>query len=228
MTSRYPPVGVKVFGPLACFSRPELKVERMTYDVMTPSAAVGVLEAIFWRPEMRWRVEEIWVMKPIHHTSIVRNECRALPNTSRVMKTWTETNGAYNVEDSNHRDPRHMRMLKDVSYVIWAQVDVQPDVDADPAKFREQFMRRVQRGNCFHRPYLGLREFAAFFEPHTRGEQPIDYSADLGWMLHSMAWTGPNQGVPRFFPAKLTRGVLHVPSAATITQGGNHATPAAG
>ncbi len=214
------PVGVKVWGALACFSRPELKVERVSYPIITPSAARGLLEAIVWKPEFQWRIEAIWLLNPIEYVSMVRLECKAFPNTARLMTGWPSINGSYNVDDSEHRDPRHMLALCNVAYIIWANVEVRQGVNVHPAKYRDQFRRRVASGACFHRPYLGLRECAAFFAPPAAHDEPQDYTADLGWMLHSLdfAQDGSNRGTPRFFPAQIEHGVLRVPPQAVLSE----------
>ena len=147
------PLEVKVWGDLACFTRPEMKVERVTYPVMTPSAARGVLEAIFWKPEFHWQIEEIWVLKPIRYFSILRNEINSR-QTVQVARRWQQKGGGFHaVED---RAQRHTLALRDVSYIIKAQAMVKDGVGEDPAKFRDQFRRRVRAGRCFCDPLPGL------------------------------------------------------------------------
>lgn len=206
----YYPVEVKVWGELACFTRPEMKVERVSYEVMTPSAARGVLEAIFWKPEFKWEVREIRVLLPIRHFSILRNEVnsRATYNTARQ---WAQKGGGYFADED--RAQRHTLALRDVAYVIAADVAVLPEVNEDPAKFREQFRRRVERGQCYIAPYLGCREFAAHFAKPNDNEQPIGVDADLGRMLFDIdyAQDGNGRGQPRFFWARLEQGIVRVP-----------------
>src|SRR5690349_3982684 len=132
----YPPVAVRVWGDFACFTRPEMKVERVSYPVPTPSAARGVLEAIYWKPECTWHIEEIWVLKPVRYFSILRNEV----NTRASMRTalaWQKNGGGYDA--SADRAQRHTLALRDVAYVIRAQPIVKPGIDANVAKFRDQF-----------------------------------------------------------------------------------------
>ena len=206
------PLEVRVWGEFACFTRPEMKVERVTYPVMTPSAARGVLESIFWKPQFTWRVEEIWVLKEIEYFSLTRNEVKSRAS-DRAARAWSRTGGGFYAEDD--RTQRHTLALRDVDYLIRAQVEVKEGVGDDPAKYRDQFRRRVRDGRCFATPYLGCREFAASFaEPD--GAAPFDRSDDLGRMLLDLDYAsdGSGRGTPRFFGARLERGVLKVPSAA--------------
>jgi len=207
-----PPLAVRVWGDFACFTRPEMKVERVSYPVMTPSAARGVLEAIFWKPEFTWRVEEVWVLKPIQYFSVLRNEVNSRAS-EKAAAAWPKNGGGYDA--SADRAQRHTLALRDVDYVVRAQVELKPGVADDPAKFRDQFRRRVRDGRCFATPYLGCREFAASFGPAVGGERPIDHSEDLGLMLLDLDYAedGSGRGAPRFFNARLERGVLRVPWA---------------
>ena len=177
MDNSYPPVAVRVWGDFACFTRPEMKVERVSYPVMTPSAARGMLEAIFWKPEFSWRIQEIWVLRPIRYFSILRNEVnsRASP---RAAAAWQTAGGGYDA--AADRAQRHTLGLRDVAYVIHAQVEVKVGVDQDAAKFRDQFRRRVRAGRCYATPYLGCREFAAAFAEADPAEHPLDLTEDLG------------------------------------------------
>ncbi|RJQ46960.1 MAG: type I-C CRISPR-associated protein Cas5 [Gaiellales bacterium] len=204
------PLEVKVWGELACFTRPEMKAERVSYPVMTPSAARGVLEAVFWKPEFAWRVREIQVLNPLRHFSILRNEVNTkmsfLAAKSRLAK-----GGSYYAEED--RAQRHTLALRDVAYIIKADVNLRPDVAEDPAKYRDQFRRRVTKGRCYHTPYLGCREFCAFFGEPAHDEKPIDISDDLGLMLFDLVFSedGSGRGIPRFFHARLENGILKVP-----------------
>jgi CRISPR-associated protein Cas5d len=211
--SQGPPLTVRIWGDLACFTRPEMKVERVSYPVMTPSAARGVLEAIFWKPEFTWRVEEIWVLSDITYFSILRNEVNSR-QSERTAAGWSRAGGGYDA--SADRAQRHTLALRKVDYVIRAQVELRPGVTDDVAKYRDQFRRRVAEGRCFAMPYLGCREFSAAFAPPTGQEQPIDRDEDLGPMLLDIDYTtnGSGHGRPRFFDARLERGVLRVPTLA--------------
>lgn len=207
------PVEVRVSGPLACFTRPEMKVERVTYPVMTPSAARGLLEAIFWKPQFQWRIEEIRVLAPIRYVSIRRNEISERQTGERALG-WARGGGRGGAFATDQRVQRHTLALRDVDYLIRAQVEVAPGVGDAPAKFRDQFRRRVARGQCFARPYLGCREFAADFREPSGDERPIRDSEILGRMIHSIDHAIDGSGgpsVPRFFDAALEVGVLRVP-----------------
>lgn len=208
----YPPIELKVWGEFACFTRPEFKVERVSYDVMTPSAARGVLEAIFWKPQFSWRIREIRVLRPVRFFSIRRNEVNSRA-TFRTVQHWAKNDGHYYADED--RAQRHTRCLRDVAYVIAADVALKPGVQEDPAKYRDQFRRRAARGQCHTMPYLGCREFTASFELPDGTERPIDETVDLGRMLFDLDYAadGSGRGTPRFFPARLDRGVLRVPPA---------------
>ena len=223
-----PPLEVKVWGDFACFTRPEFGVERVSYEVMTPSAARGVLEAIFWKPEFSWLVREVEVLNPIRHFSILRNEMNSV-QSERLARSWEKNGGGYYADDD--RAQRHTLCLRDVAYIIRADIAVKPHANEHPAKYRDQFRRRVKRGQCFNQPYLGTREFSAFFGPPDGTETAIDLDDDLGLMLFdvefvreakgkvSYAGHGPEgreivrgDANPVFFPARLEGGVLRVPS----------------
>jgi CRISPR-associated protein Cas5d len=210
-TIYYPPLEVLVEGEFACFTRPEMKVERVTYPVPTPSAARGILEAIFWKPEITWRVEEIWVLKPIRYFSILRNEVNSRISEV-VARRWQREGGGYDA--AADRAQRHTLALRDVAYLIRAHVHVKPEVGEDVAKYRDQFRRRVRDGRCFATPYLGCREFSASFREPDGTERPIDLTDDLGMMLYDLEYApdGSGRGRPRFFHARLERGVLYVPA----------------
>ena len=205
------PLLVKVWGAWGCFTRPEMKVERVTYPVMTPSAARGVLEAIFWRPEFRWVVEEIRVLEEIRYFSILRNEVNSRAS-ERSAAGWMRTgHGSYDATDD--RAQRHTLALRDVGYVIQARMVLRPDVQDHPAKYRDQFRRRARRGQCYTMPYLGCREFTASFAEPNGTETPIARTEDLGLMLLDIEYVPGRSGTgtPRFFEARLESGVLRVP-----------------
>ena len=219
MRREYPPLTVKVEGDFACFTRPEMKVERVSYPVMTPTAARGVLEAIFWKPEFTWRVEEIQVLKPIRYASFVRNEINERQKT-QTAREWQRTGGGFSAAE--HRAQRHTLALRDVAYVIKAQVMVK-DSGENPAKYRDQFRRRVNSGRCFATPYLGCREFWAKFSSLDGTETPINITEDLGNMLLDMEYksNGSGQATPRFFDAQLKRGIMQIPVTPGPTLGKN-------
>lgn len=206
-------LSVKLWGDLACFTRPEMKVERVTYPVMTPSAARGALEAIFWKPQFIWNVEEIRVLKPIRYFSLLRNEVNSRAS-ERAAASWQRLGGGFDA--TADRAQRHTLALRDVAYVIRAQVALKPGVADDPAKYRDQFRRRVASGRCFSTPFLGCREFAAAFADEDSGDIPLPLTEDLGPMLLDLVYApdGSGRGTPRFFGARLEHGVLRVPRPA--------------
>lgn len=211
--NREPSLEVKVWGEWACFTRPENKVERVSYLVMTPSAARGILEAIFWKPEFFWQVREICVLKPIRYFSILRNEMNNR-QSHRSAHGWIKNGGGYFADED--RAQRHTLALRDVAYLIKADVALKPHAIDHPEKYRDQFRRRVKKGQCYHHPYLGCREFAAEFAEPDSSEHPVDLTSDLGLMLFDLRYTqnGDGKGIkaePLFFEARLERGILHVP-----------------
>ena len=208
---KHPPLMVKVWGGIACFTRPEMKVERVSYDVITPSASRGILEAIFWKPEFSWQVREIWVLNPIRHFSFLRNEV----NSKAVILTarkWAKDGGGYFAEDD--RAQRNTLALREVSYLIKADIVLKPHASDNVAKYRDQFRRRVQRGQCHHVPYLGCREFSAYFAHPDGNERALDLTDDLGQILFDVDYFSDEsgRGMPRFFHARLESGILQIPA----------------
>lgn len=208
------------WGEWACFTRPEMKVERVSYDVMTPSAARGVVEAIYWKPEIRWHIDRITVLKPIRFTSVRRNEVKDKigSGAAKVMKDGVG-NLAFYVDESDNRQQRATLMLRDVGYVIEAHIEILSGPD-NIAKHLDQFNRRARKGSCFTRPYFGCREFAVNFEL-LEGESPVpavDASLagerDLGWMLHDIDFTNPKDKQAKFFHAVMRDGVIDVSACA--------------
>ena len=203
----YNPLCVKVWGDRACFTNPAFKVERVSYELPTPSAAKGILSSIFWKPEFEWRVRKICVLKPIKYFAITRNEIKHPIVVSSTMK-WSKEGGNYFIED--HRTQRHMLGLQDVAYIIFADIMLNPHASADIAKYRDQFRRAVSSGRCFQTPCLGLREFEASFGDPSVDDVPLDITMDLGTMLYDFVYTG-NKAKPSFFHAELEHGILTVP-----------------
>lgn len=210
-------VRLRVWGDFACFTRPEMKTERVSYDVMTPSAARGILEAVLWKPAIRWEVHRIDVLQPIRWTSVRRNEVGAVVPVNTVTSAMKRGSGDLGLYVEDERQQRAGLLLRDVEYVIHARFHFtdRAGPEDNPAKFAGMFRRRVERGQCFHRPYLGTREFAALFAPVADGEEPasVDETRELGWMLHDLEYTpdGSGSATPRFFNARLRDGALHVP-----------------
>ena len=223
-------VRLQVAGEFACFTRPEMKVERVSYDVITPSAARGVLEAVFWKPEFRWVVERLRVLKPIRFTNLRRNEMKQKVPAGSVKSAMKKGSGflGFYVDDGDNRQQRAATILRDVAYIIEARIELL-DQSEHPKKYFEMFKRRAEKGQCFHRPYLGCREFPADFE-WVDGDPPnseLTGTQDLGYMLHDFEFT-PATGndydfieshagqklnaMPRFFRATMTDGVIDVPA----------------
>jgi CRISPR-associated protein Cas5d len=175
-------VDLKVWGEYACFTRPEFKVERVSYPVITPSAARGVLEAIYWKPQMRYRISEIGVLKFGSQTSILRNEISDRQSSGNGTR-----GGPFTVEGK--RQQRSSLILQDVSYRIRAWIDVRPGTPHGAGKHLACFNRRAERGECFQRPFLGCREFAADFEPATDADVPLEtLNISFGVMLFDIAY----------------------------------------
>ena len=215
-------IRLQCWGEWACFTRPEMKVERVSYDVMTPSAARGVLEAIYWKPEIRWVIDRITVQRPIRFTSVRRNEVKdkiSAVAVARVMKGGTGELGIV-ASDSDTRQQRAALLLRDVSYVIEAHFNIVSGPE-NAAKHLDQFNRRARRGACFTRPYLGCREFPAHFRllAPEDGAPEIDDSLsgerDLGWMLYDVDFADKEKRA-LFFRAHMRDGVIavHGPKAA--------------
>ncbi|MFD2234365.1 type I-C CRISPR-associated protein Cas5c [Phaeospirillum tilakii] len=208
-------VRLRVSGAHACFTRPEMKAERVSYDVMTPSAARGILEAIHWKPAIRWVVDAIHVLKPVRFHTLRRNE---VGSKIPVAKVKTALNRGslegleLRVEDD--RQQRATTLLVDVDYVIEAHFDLTPRAGAEdnPGKHLDIFNRRARRGQCFHQPCLGTREFPARFDLLADDAPPppaIDDSRDLGFMLWDIDHGGDRAAM--FFRARMERGVVRVP-----------------
>jgi CRISPR-associated protein Cas5d len=195
---------LKVWGENACFTRPEMKVERVSYDVMTPSAARSIMEAILWKPAIQWIIDKIDVLNPIQWESCRRNEL------GNVMSPRTP--GIY-IED--YRQQRASLLLRDVAYTIHAHFRMTKRAGPSDSvtKFQEMFLRRADKGQCFNTPYLGCREFSASFELIPMGRElpsPIKENRDLGWMLQDIDFSvDPPQ--PKFFRAQMLAGTIEVP-----------------
>lgn len=247
-------VTVKVWGELACFTRPELKVERLSYPLMTPSAARGVLDAILWKPQMMWHVRRIVVLPPVGRdvepnrppyemVAVRRNEISGRISASKV-KGWMgkpESLEPYQVDSMGrnsaggaNRTQRNTLALRDVAYVIHATPvltsraneprAIQPDLDEEPGpdttvKYVGMFQRRVAKGQCFHRPYLGCREFVCQFGPVDGRERPVAWSEPLGLMLYDIRFQRNGEHLPGFFRAEVRNGVLHCDTTAPGPKG---------
>lgn len=209
-------VGVKVsvWGDYALFSRPELKVERCSYDIITPSAARGILEAIYWHPGMRWIIDRIYVKNPIQFTSVRRNEVKSKILASNVLQAYNGADKELYISTKEDIVQRASLLLTNVSYVIEAHFEMTGKANAsdNPGKFKDIVMRRLRRGECWHTPYFGCREFPANFAPCEENEIRTAYDVvaekDMGYMLFDMDYTDPENIQPMFFRAVMRHGVI--------------------
>ncbi len=217
---------IEVWGDYACFTRPEMKVERVSYDVITPSAARAVFEAIFWKPAIQWKVKKIEVLNPIRWISVRRNE---------VGKLMSDKSKEIFIEED--RQQRAGLFLRDVSYRIYAEMEFIPlrnrnrfetpdelkDQEEEtilgstenPGKYNAIFERRAKKGQCFNQPYLGCREFSCNFRlvesPEQEKRQPIQESPELGFMLYDMDFSNPEDPQAMFFRPQMKHGVIEIP-----------------
>ena len=206
---------LEVKGDYACFTRPEMKVERVSYDVITPSAARAIFEAILWKPAIEWHIQKIEVLKPIKWVNIRRNEVGAvLPvrNINKAMKGGALP--ALYVEEN--RQQRAGLLLRDVAYRIHASFTLTAKAKAgdNPGKFSEMFKRRAKKGQCFNQPYLGCREFSCDFRliEEAKNEPPaLAEDRPLGWMLYDLNYLDPKNPVPLFFNATMDQGIIQIP-----------------
>ena len=207
-------------GDYACFTRPEMKVERVSYDVMTPSAARGIVEAIHWKPAIVWVIDRIRVLRPIRFQTFRRNEVGSkVPAQKARMAMDRGSLAGLGLAVDDDRQPRATIALVKVGYLIEAHFELTPEAKPDdtPAKHFEMFIRRAANGQCFHRPCLGCREFAADFELVDRtlpaSSLPDDQkNRDLGWMLYDIEFSKKDKR-PMFFRAQLENGVLDLAKA---------------
>ena len=204
-------VKLRVWGEYACFTRPEMKAERVSYDVMTPSAARGILEAIHWKPAISWIVDTIHVLKPVRFSSVRRNELGSKLSASVVKSAMRDGSRPVEVFIEEDRKQRAALVLHDVEYVIQAHFEMTNKAGPgdNPGKHLDIFNRHAAKGQCFHRPYLGCREFAAQFEL-VRDDIPASAITgppkDLGWMLHDIDYAADME--PRFFRPTMVNGVI--------------------
>ena len=225
---------LEVWGDYACFTRPEMKVERVSYDLITPSAARAIFEAIFWKPAIRWQVKKVEVLNPIKWISVRRNEVARVASTS---------SGGIFCDDPKVRQQRAGLFLRDVKYRLYAdlifiplgkrnkifnpvleylidkeeQLEFERDPkDENPGKYNGMFQRRASKGQCFNRPYLGCREFSCMFrlveDAESEADKPIQETRELGFMLYDLDFTDISNPTPAFFRAKMEDGIVKVPA----------------
>lgn len=206
------PFRLRVSGENACFTRPEMKVERVSYEVMTPSAARGILEAILWKPAIKWNILQIDVLNPIKWESVRRNEVGKVVPAGSVKSAMNKGSGSLGLYIEDERQQRAGLFLKDVAYVIHAEFEMTDQAGSDDsvAKFEQMFIRRAAKGACFHCPYFGCREFPVDFEFIEKGAENIpalDATRDLGWMLYDLDYSG-TEPIPQFFHAHMVGGSI--------------------
>lgn len=211
-------VQMEAWGDYACWSRPELKTERFSYDVPTPSGARGMLESVYWHPGLRWHIDKIYVMNPIRFTNLRRNEVKSKILASAIL---SEANGkaASYIDRNEDIQQRATTMLRDVHYVIEAHFEMTEKASAsdNPGKFQDIIKRRLRRGQAYAQPYLGTRECTAHFGLWEGGKiETIPETRDLGLMLYDIDFSDPNDMQPMFFRAKLENGVLDLTNCEVI------------
>ena len=203
-------IKMEVWGEYACFTRPEMKVERVSYDVPTPSAARGMVESVYYHPGLKWHVDKIYVCKPIRFTNILRNEVASKISARNVL---TEANGKKRSYIDRNADiqQRATTMLRDVHYVIEAHFEMTDKANPsdNPGKFQDIVKRRLRSGQAYMQPYLGCRECTAHFRLWEGGDIPtIDETRDLDYMLYDMEYSDPENIQPMFFRAQMVHGVI--------------------
>ena len=216
-------VKLKVWGERACFTRPEMKVERVSYDVMTPSAARAVLEAIYWKPSIRWIIERIHVLNPVRFENIRRNELDTKLSERSISTAMKDGKTPVEVFIEEKRQQRAAMVLRDVAYIIEAYFEAIASDGQNEGKHLDMFNRRLAKGQCFYQPYLGTREFSASFAavdeiPQSR----IQGEHDLGWMLYDMDLSNKKNIRPMFFQARFFNGLSHVLNPNSWRFGGEH------
>ena len=208
-------VMVEVWGDYALFTRPEMKVERVSYDVMTPSAARGLLEAIYWHPGMKWVIDRIFVLNPIRFTNIRRNEVSAVLSAAKARAAMSGSGENLYINTKDTIQQRAAMVLQDVHYVIDAHFIMtdKAEPEDNPGKFCDIMRRRLQKGQCYHQPCFGTREFPAHFKAWDGDTPETAYpeeDRELGFMLYDMDYADLKNIRPQFFRAVLKRGVLDV------------------
>ena len=212
-------VKMEVWGNYALFTRPEMKVERVSYDIPTPSAARGMLDAVYYHPGLIWKIDRIYILNPIRFTNLRRNEMDAKILASDLRSAAQGSDRKLYIAASEHIQQRAAMMLKDVHYVIEAHFEMTDRAapSDNPGKFQDIIKRRLRKGQAFAQPYLGCRECTAHFALWENGEIPaIQESRDLGWMLYDMDYSHPDDITPMFFRAKMENGVVDVSNCEVV------------
>ena len=206
-------VQLEVWGKYALFSRPELSVERVSYDVITPSAARGIIEAIYWHPGLKYKINKIYVLNPIKFASVRRNEVKNKALASDARRAMMGQGKDISVAAAPQIVQRSSLLLQDVHYVIEAEFSMTKNAapSDSPAKFASILNRRMEKGQCYHTPCFGCREFPANFRPWSGEPIPtIDETRDLGLMAYDFDYTDPANPVAMFFRAKMEHGTIDV------------------
>lgn len=207
---------LEVSGEFACFTRPEMRVERVSYDVVTPSAARNIFQAILWKPSIEWQINRIEVLNPIRWMNIQWNEVGAVISGNQVRRVMEKGRGRLQLFVEKERQQRASLILRDVCYRIYGHFNLTEKAGSDetPEKFLAMFLRRARKGQCFRQPYLGCKEFSADFrliEPDQPEAEAIAETKDLGWMFYDYDYSEEPPS-PRFFRAEMNNGVLHIPA----------------
>lgn len=214
-------VMVETWGEYALFTRPELKVERVSYDVMTPSAARGLLEAIYWHPGMRWYIDRIYVLRPIQFTNIRRNEVSSKISARNVKAVMVGSENPLYIDTTKAIQQRASMVLKNVQYVIEAHFELtdRANESDNHGKFKDIMIRRLKKGQCHHQPCFGCREFPANFRLFE-GERPVtayeNEERDFGLVLYDLDYSDPQNIQPMFFRAIMKNGVIEVDGKAVL------------
>jgi len=207
---------LEVSGEFACFTRPEMKVERVSYDVITPSAARAIFEAILWKPAIEWHITEIEVLNPIKWMNLRRNEVESIASFRSAKTAMKEGSGLLGIYADEQRQQRASLLLKDVRYRIHGEFTMteRAGPQDSAAKFADMFRRRAKKGQCFNQPYLGCREFSCDFAlaDEEDGVPAITENRDLGFMLYDLDYSDPAAPSPLFFRARMENGRISVPA----------------
>lgn len=206
---------MEVWGDYAAFNRPEMKVERVSYDVMTPSAARGMIEAVFWHPGLKWVIDKIYVCNPIKMTNVRRNEVKVKLNSRVARSVMQGSNKELFINTKEEIQQRAALVLQDVHYIISAHFEMTEKASPsdNPGKFQDIIKRRLQKGQCYHTPYFGVREFPAKFKWHDEKDEIVTAyqgEMDLGYMLYDLDYHGKSGIEPMFFHARLVDGVMNL------------------
>ena len=212
---------LRVWGDYACFTRPEMKIERVSYDVITPSSARAIFEAIHWKPAIKWVIDEINVIKPIKFQTILRNEVNNIISEKAIKNSIKNPNDSIYIDTNKNRQQRNSMILKDVEYVIKAHFEMTKYAGEsdDEKKHYNIFLRRARNGECFNQPYLGCREFSCNFELlEDEDFLPLNETKDLGWMLYDIYFVKESDSYkkvekynPIFFRAEMVEGKICIP-----------------